>query len=66
MPGGPLLQRIQFLAFVVVTVRKDENHRLMARWCEVSFCAMWEFPKIGVPYFGVLIITRILLFRVLY
>ena len=24
----------------------------------------WEFPKIGVPYFGVLII-RILLFRVL-
>ena len=23
----------------------------------------WEFPKIGVPYFGVLII-RILLFRV--
>ena len=26
---------------------------------------MWEFPKIGVPYFGVLII-RILLFRVLY
>ena len=27
--------------------------------------AMWEFPKIGVPYFGVLII-RILLFRVLY
>ena len=27
--------------------------------------AIWEFPKIGVPYFGVLII-RILLFRVLY
>ena len=26
---------------------------------------MWEFPKIGVPYFGVLII-RILLFRVLH
>ena len=26
---------------------------------------MWEFPKIGVPYFGVLIIS-ILLFRVLY
>ena len=26
---------------------------------------MWDFPKIGVPYFGVLI-TRILLFRVLY
>ena len=25
---------------------------------------MWEFPKIGVPYFGALII-RILLFRVL-
>ena len=25
----------------------------------------WEFPKIGVPYFGDLII-RILLFRVLY
>ena len=25
----------------------------------------WEFPKIGAPYFGVLII-RILLFRVLY
>ena len=25
----------------------------------------WEFPKIGVPYFGVLI-TRILLFGVLY
>ena len=25
----------------------------------------WEFPKIGVPYLGVLII-RILLFRVLY
>ena len=25
----------------------------------------WEFPKIGVPHFGVLII-RILLFRVLY
>ena len=25
----------------------------------------WEFPKLGVPYFGVLII-RILLFRVLY
>ena len=25
----------------------------------------WEFPKIGVPYFGVLII-RFLLFRVLY
>ena len=27
--------------------------------------AIWEFPKIRVPYFGVLII-RILLFRVLY
>ena len=27
--------------------------------------SMWEFPKMGVPYFGVLII-RILLFRVLY
>ena len=26
---------------------------------------IWEFPKMGVPYFGVLII-RILLFRVLY
>ena len=26
---------------------------------------IWEFPKIGVPYFGVLII-RILLLRVLY
>ena len=26
---------------------------------------IWEFPKIGVSYFGVLII-RILLFRVLY
>ena len=26
---------------------------------------MWEFPKLGVPYFGDLII-RILLFRVLY
>ena len=26
---------------------------------------IWEFPKLGVPYFGVLII-RILLFRVLY
>ena len=26
---------------------------------------IWEFPKIGVPYFGDLII-RILLFRVLY
>ena len=26
---------------------------------------IWEFPKIGVPYLGVLII-RILLFRVLY
>ena len=26
---------------------------------------IWEFPKIGVPYFGVLVI-RILLFRVLY
>ena len=25
----------------------------------------WEFPKIGVPYLGVLIV-RILLFRVLY
>ena len=30
-----------------------------------SAIATWEFPKIGVPYFGVLII-RILLFRVLY
>ena len=27
--------------------------------------SIWEFPKIRVPYFGVLII-RILLFRVLY
>ena len=27
--------------------------------------ALWEFPKTGVPYFGVLII-RLLLFRVLY
>ena len=27
--------------------------------------AIWDFPKIRVPYFGVLII-RILLFRVLY
>ena len=26
---------------------------------------IWEFPKIGVPYFGALII-RILLFRALY
>ena len=26
---------------------------------------IWEFPKIGVPYFGVLI-TRILLVRALY
>ena len=26
---------------------------------------IWEFPKLGVPYFGVLII-RIVLFRVLY
>ena len=26
---------------------------------------IWEFPKLGVPYFGVLMI-RILLFRVLY
>ena len=35
----------------------------------VTSCAivsgMWDFPKIRVPYFGVLII-RILLFRVLY
>ena len=30
-----------------------------------SEAVTWEFPKIGVPYFGVLII-RILLFRVLY
>ena len=28
--------------------------------------SFWEFPKIGVPYFGVLIIRRILLFRVPY
>ena len=26
---------------------------------------MWDFPKLGVPYFGVLII-RVLLLRVLY
>ena len=31
----------------------------------VSGCLTWEFPKIGEPYLGVLII-RILLFRVLY
>ena len=29
------------------------------------YLTLREFPKIGVPYFGVLI-TRILLFRVLY
>ena len=26
-----------------------------------SFDPDWEFPKIGIPYFGVLVITRILL-----
>ena len=31
----------------------------------VGIFGTWEFPKIGVPYFGVLI-ARILLFRVLY
>ena len=30
-----------------------------------TYVCMWEFPKIRVPYFGVLIV-RILLFRVLY
>ena len=35
--------------------------------CSLGFLAssLWEFPKLGVPHFGVLII-RILLFRVLY
>ena len=32
---------------------------------EALHLKMWEFPKIGVPYLGVLII-RILLFRVPY
>ena len=33
--------------------------------CHYAHKKKWEFPKIGVPYFGVLLI-RILLFRVLY
>ena len=38
----------------------------LSSWClDPRPDPRWEFPKIGVPYFGVLII-RILLFRVLY
>ena len=43
----------------VVTLKRPENpNRPDAK-------ARWDFPKIRVPYFGVLLI-RILLFRVLY
>ena len=38
---------------------------LKACGCCLAGANMWEFPKIGVPYFGVLII-RVLLFRLLY
>ena len=34
--------------------------------CAPNSTATWDFPKIGVPYFGVLRIRIILLFRVLY
>ena len=32
--------------------------------CDILQLHKWEFPKLGVPYFGVLIIR--ILFRVLY
>ena len=35
-----------------------------AEGCDKALLTIWDFPKIRVPYFGVLI--RILLFRVLY
>ena len=37
----------------------------LRRPSKVPLLRIWEFPKIGVPYLGVLII-RVLLFRVLY
>ena len=39
--------------------------RLSVVYLGLTVVPIWEFPKIGVPYFGVLII-RIRLFRVLY
>ena len=39
--------------------------RLLGKCIPHGLLTKWEFPKIRVPYFGVLII-RILLFRVLY
>ena len=47
------------LGFRVLTVGLDGTG------FPVPVLLTWDFPKIGIPYFGVLII-RILLFRVLY
>ena len=47
---------------VSVVVYEDYDKELLLQPMQTS---IWEFPKIRVPYFGVLII-RILSFRVLY
>ena len=62
---------ISVQSFRSVWFRADGPYRLPTRLdfrlpaCALMTVHIWEFPKIRVPYFGVLII-RILLSRVLY
>ena len=64
-----MIYSILFVCCMVVNGRKlklqseEESGRNSCRMH--AYMRIWEFPKIRVPYFGVLII-RILLFRVLY
>ena len=47
-------------------LQKPSSHRLALNQTQADKTDMiWEFPKIGIPYIGVIII-RILPFRVLY
>ena len=50
---------------VTVTTMGNRSYTVTGRGNDPRFLYIWEFPKIGVPYFGVLII-RIILFRVPY
>ena len=51
---------------VLLAQLPGEGARWDAQYVHVyTHTYIWEFPKIGVPYLGVLMI-RILLFRVLY
>ena len=49
--------------FIKLHLLVSSGYKVLQRF-RVSFSSMWEFPKVGVPYLGVLT-KRILLFGLL-